>query len=49
MKYTYEKTTNFDNTETIVATAEDGSVLFIPVDPTNSDYQAYLADEATTK
>lgn len=29
---------------------EDGSVTYIPIDPANSDYQAYLAslDEAST-
>jgi len=29
---------------------EDGSVSYIPIDPANSDYQAYLAslDEAST-
>jgi len=27
----------------------DGVVSTIPNDPANSDYQAYLADEATTK
>jgi hypothetical protein len=46
MKYTYEETTNFDNTVTIVATGEDGLVLFIPIDPANSDYQRYLNPEA---
>ena len=42
MKYTYEEVTNFDGTVTIVATGEDGSVLFIPKDEANSDYQRYL-------
>jgi hypothetical protein len=46
MKYTYEKLINFDGLETIQATAEDGSVLFIPCDPANSDYQRYLNPEA---
>jgi hypothetical protein len=46
MKYTYEEVTNFDNTVTIVATGEDGSVLFIPKDEANSDYQRYLNPEA---
>jgi hypothetical protein len=49
MKYTYEETINFDETKTIVATDENGSVLFIPNDPANSDYQAYLEHEASTK
>lgn len=26
----------------ITGTAEDGSVIWIPADPANSDYQAYL-------
>ena len=42
MKYTYEEVINFDGTVTIVATGEDGSVLFIPKDENNSDYQRYL-------
>jgi len=29
--------------ETIQRTDADGSVWFIPTDPANSDYQAYLA------
>jgi hypothetical protein len=28
---------------------EDGTITFIPKDDCNSDYQAYLADEAETK
>ena len=34
----------------IQADLEDGSTLFIPIDPANSDYQAYLKslDEAAT-
>jgi hypothetical protein len=42
MEYTYEEIISFDSNVTIVATGEDGSVLFIPTDPANSDYQAYL-------
>jgi hypothetical protein len=38
----YEKITVGD-TETIKGTLQDGSVIFIPTDPANSDYQAYLA------
>jgi len=30
----------------IKATLENGSVLWIPTDPTNSDYQRYLNPEA---
>lgn len=39
----------------IVKEAEDGTINYIPTDPANSDYQAYLAkdevkaDEAKTK
>jgi hypothetical protein len=46
MKYTYEEVTNYDGVITIQATAEDGSMLFIPKDPANSDYQRYLNPEA---
>jgi hypothetical protein len=44
---TYEtKTTSFGQ-EYILLTEEDGKVYSIPVDPANSDYQAYLnKDEA---
>ncbi len=37
----YEKITVGD-TETIKGTLEDESVIFIPLDPANSDYQEYL-------
>jgi hypothetical protein len=44
MKYeTYE---NGAGQEYIKATLEDGSVIFIPNDPANSDYQRYLNPEA---
>jgi hypothetical protein len=46
MKYTYEEVTNYDGVVTIQATAEDGSMLFIPKDEANSDYQRYLNPEA---
>jgi hypothetical protein len=26
---------------------EDGSITYIPIDPSNSDYQAYLAAQST--
>lgn len=39
---TYEEKTGEFNYEYIEMTAEDGVVSFIPKDPTNSDYQAYL-------
>ena len=34
--------------KTIKRTDEDGRVWFIPTDPTNSDYQAYLATLASS-
>ena len=44
MKYeTYE---NGAGQEYIKATLEDGSVIFIPNEPANSDYQRYLNSEA---
>jgi hypothetical protein len=33
----------------IMRTNEDGSVSTIPNDPANSDYQAYLEHEASSK
>ncbi len=33
----------------IKCTKEDGSILWIPTDLANSDYQAYLEHEAETK
>ena len=35
--------TELPSTETICRTNEDGTQTWIPTDPTNSDYQAYLA------
>jgi hypothetical protein len=37
----YEKIT-VGESETIKATLEDGSIIFIPLDEANSDYQEYL-------
>ena len=42
MKYEIIKTT-FGNSEIIVRTDDDETVSYIPPDPANSDYQAYLA------
>jgi len=39
MKYTYEEI----NSSIIKATDKNGLELFIPTDPANADYQAYLA------
>ena len=38
----YKKVTNLENIEYIVRTNDDGSTSWIPLDPANSDYQAYL-------
>jgi len=49
MPISYEKITKTEPTwEYIARTNEDGSVSVIPIDPANSDYQAYLKslDEA---
>ena len=49
MKYTiYESP--FNGGQSIQRDNEDGTTSFIPMDPANSDYQAYLAslDEAPT-
>jgi hypothetical protein len=35
-----------DNLETIKRTNEDGSVSWIPLDESNSDYQRYLEEQA---
>jgi len=31
----------------IIKYNDDGSVSYIPIDPANSDYQAYLAEQST--
>jgi hypothetical protein len=43
MKYTYEliEDTNI-NSQSIKRVDEEGNESFIPIDPANSDYQAYL-------
>ena len=33
----------------IVRTNDDGSITWIPTDPANSDYQAYLKSQEPTK
>lgn len=40
---TYEKYTSLSDNEFIRATYEDGVQRIFPLDPANSDYQAYLA------
>jgi len=44
-------TSDLDGTKTIQRTDENGQIWFIPTDPANSDYQAYLAHltESVTK
>ena len=42
MKPIYEEVTNDLGTTLIKRTDEDGKVWWIPMDETNSDYQAYL-------
>ncbi len=42
MAITYTNKTGEFNYEYIEMTTEDGVVSFIPIDPANSDYQAYL-------
>ena len=42
-KSIYEEITNELDEKVIKRTDEDGKVWFIPTDPANSDYQAYLA------
>ena len=37
--------TELPSTETICRTNEDGTQTWIPTDPANSDYQAYLASQ----
>jgi len=46
MKPTYEEYTNELGGDCIKATYENGVVILIPKDPTNSDYQRYLNPEA---
>jgi|LakMenE18May11ns_1017448.scaffolds.fasta_scaffold9134713_1 hypothetical protein len=44
---TYEIVENSVGSTNIKATLEDGTELWIPPDPANSDYQAYLAARST--
>jgi hypothetical protein len=46
MKPIYEEITNDLAEKVIKRTDADGSVWWIPADPTNSDYQRYLNPEA---
>ena len=48
MKYTYKVIANaIYGTTTIERTDELGNVAWVPTDPNNSDYQAYLATLAS--
>lgn len=42
MTYTYEKVVSDYGTESIKRTDDNGEIVFIPIDQSNSDYQAYL-------
>jgi hypothetical protein len=42
----YEIVTDFLGVESIKRTDEDGSIWWIPMDESNSDYQRYLNPEA---
>ena len=42
MSSTYEEYTNDFGNKYIARTDDDGKVWWIPTDPANSDYQAYL-------
>ena len=49
MEYTYEEITNELGTKVIKRTDQDGEETWIPCDLANSDYQAYLEHEASSK
>jgi hypothetical protein len=48
---TYEKVNSMDGESytSILRSNEDGTISFIPIDPANSDYQTYLAEEEKAK
>ena len=41
---TYKIITNLNGADVLQKTTPDGKVWWVPTDPNNSDYQAYLAD-----
>ena len=47
MQPIYEEVTNELGTTLIKRTDADGKIWWIPVDESNSDYQAYLAAQST--
>lgn len=46
-EYTYEVIINSQSEQIIKRTDADGNEAWIPADPANSDYQAYLASLET--
>ena len=46
MTITYKEMTGQFGAKYIERTNEDGTLSWIPIDPANSDYQAYLNPEA---
>jgi hypothetical protein len=47
MEYTYQEAENYEGKIVSITRLED--MASIPLDPANSDYQAYLEHEATAK
>lgn len=46
MKNTYAIKQDISGNDYLEMTTPEGVVSFVPMDESNSDYQAYLADEA---
>jgi len=44
MPYTYQEITDDFGNKVIMRNDGDGVTTWIPLDPANSDYQAYLSD-----
>jgi hypothetical protein len=49
MKSEYKEITTLLGATIIERTDQDGKVWLIPIDPANSDYQAYLEHEAAAE
>jgi hypothetical protein len=45
--FIYETYQTLNGSEYVKRTDADGVVVYIPSDPANSDYQAYLAEQST--
>jgi hypothetical protein len=45
MKYKLKKATEFSS-DILIATNDNGDILYIPIDEANADYQRYLNPEA---